>query len=243
MLYIWGVFKASLKPAAFRDARESDTGNYSLGLDRCYLAALLTRSEDCLTSWIALARLKRATGNSCFCVSSPVHSKTLPIFSLAIFPRLWRVFWIRRDTVSESPVLTPMESSIDITVFVDNDEKEESTRALVDPKLPSSIISKALVEKLQPGWRPSQQPLIKDSQGKAYSPIGQVELNWHRKDVPKTNQQTFFVVDLPDTSVVFGANAVPPESGPPISALGLKPQTDGMTDYIYRPYTHLSTCS
>ena len=138
--------------------------------------------------------------------------------------------------MAESPVLTPMEENIDITLYGDVEEKEETIRARVDTGLAISIISKTLTEKLQVKLKPSGQGPVTDSRGVTFSAVGETSLNWHRKDVPKTNEQTFFVVDLPGSFVIFGANALSLSKGFPIQTLGLKPQTDGMTMHIV--YVH-----
>ena len=131
--------------------------------------------------------------------------------------------------MSDQPVLTSNESNIDIIVFGDTEEREESTNAKVDRDLPISIISRAMVERLGAEPKPSQQGPVKDSKGKLYTPIGKVDLLWHRKTASRTNPQTFFVVDLSGIVVIFGANAIPPppDSSSNIHTLGLNTQTDG----------------
>ena len=131
--------------------------------------------------------------------------------------------------MSEQPGLTSNESNIAIIVFGDTEEKEQPTNAVVDRSLPVSIISKAMIEELQAKPKPAQQDPVKDSKGKVYTPIGKVDLLWHRTTTSRTNQQTFFVVDLSGLVVIFGANAIPtPEdSSSNIRTVGLKTQTDG----------------
>ena len=131
--------------------------------------------------------------------------------------------------MSEQPVPTSNESSIEITVFGDTEEKEQSTNAKVDRGLPVSIISKAMIDRLQAKPEPAQQGPVKDSKGKIYTPTGKVDLLWHRKTASRSNQQTFFVVDLSELVVILGANAIPPESSSRIHTVGLKTQTEGTT--------------
>ena len=124
-------------------------------------------------------------------------------------------------------MLTSNESNIEITVFGDTEEREQSTNAEVDRDLPISIISRTMVERLQAKIKPAQQGPVKDSKGNVYTPVGKVDLLWHRKMASRTNSQRFFVVDLSGLSVIFGANAIPPDSSSNIHTVGLKPQTDG----------------
>lgn len=122
-----------------------------------------------------------------------------------------------------------MEEDIDITLFGDEGEIEVELKARVDTALSISIVSKSLINRLRTKSQPSQGRSVRDSRGKLHAPIGRVDLLWHRKAVPKTNQQTFFVVDSSDEAVIFGANAVPPEDFPSIQPVGLGKQSEGMT--------------
>ena len=129
----------------------------------------------------------------------------------------------------ENPVLTSNESNIDVTIFGDTEEIEEATNADVDKALPISIISEGLVERLRAEKLPCQRPPVQDSKGKKFSPIGQVNLLWHRKNVARTNPQKFFVVEMSGKDVIFGADVIPKDNAPDIHTLGLKPQTAGKT--------------
>ena len=120
-----------------------------------------------------------------------------------------------------------MESKINVTIFSDMVEKEESLTADVDRVLPVSVISKGLAEKLGAQLAASTQAPVKNSEGKLFSPVNQTMLLWHRKDVPKTNTQSFQVVDVAGNFVVFGADAQSCKVSSPIHTLGLKPQNEG----------------
>ena len=119
--------------------------------------------------------------------------------------------------------------SIEIVVFGDTEETEQLTNAKVDRGLPISIISRAMTERLRAKPKLTQKVLIKDSKGKAYTLIGEVDLLWHRRTATRTNPQTFFVVDLSGLVVILGANAISPDSSSYINPVGLKTQTDGKT--------------
>ena len=126
-------------------------------------------------------------------------------------------------------MLTSNESNIDVIVFGDTEEIEEALNADVDKALPISIISEGLVERLRAEKKPCHRPPVQDSKGKKFSPIGQVNLLWHRKNVPRTNQQKFFVVEMSGKDVIFGADVIPRDNAPDIHTLGLNSQTDGKT--------------
>ncbi|KAL8733771.1 MAG: hypothetical protein Q9166_001965 [cf. Caloplaca sp. 2 TL-2023] len=77
---------------------------------------------------------------------------------------------------------------------------------------------------------PCLKNTVKDSNGKQYSPSGKVELRWHKKDLPKSYGETFFVVDLTTPLVILGAtafenNTQPVTSGGNVHPVGVQKQT------------------
>ena len=130
--------------------------------------------------------------------------------------------------MDENPVLTSKESHIDVTIFGDLIEREESTNAQVDKGLNISLISKNMVERLGAKPKPCHQGAVKDSAGKSYTPIRKVDLRWHRKKASASNDQTFFVVDLSGRDVIFGADAITAEDPSNIHTLGLNVPNAGM---------------
>ena len=153
-----------------------------------------------------------------------------PNFSLARYPHFWRIFWLRRDTISDSPVLTPMEATIDLSIYTDKFKFFNQDQVPVDRSLEDCIISKAVVvNRLNVQYNPIPTRSIKDATSNVHSLIGKVELQWHKKDTFKTQIHTFYVVDSMSEWVRMGMNAVPKAKEPDIDTLGLQKQTDGRT--------------
>lgn len=150
-----------------------------------------------------------------------------PNFSLARYPHFFRVFWLRRDTTSESPVLTSMEATIDLSIYTDKLKVFNRDKVPVDRALQVCIISKAVVvNRLDVEYNPIQKRSIKDATSTVHSLIGNVELQWHKKDSCKTQIHTFYVVDSTSEWVRMGMNAVPKPSESDVDTLGLQNQTD-----------------
>ena len=118
------------------------------------------------------------------------------------------------------------ESCIDIVVFSSTEQSEESTKAWVDDSLPASLISKSLVDRLGVRYAEHQYDAVADQPQKTHSPLGHVELHLHRSDVPKSQPETFWVVDT-IASVVLRRAAVPRKKESNVLTLGLEPQTEG----------------
>lgn len=131
--------------------------------------------------------------------------------------------------MAENPVLTSKEPDVDVVIFGNTFEIEESTNAQVDKALNISLISKAMIKRLRADPKPCHQGTLKDSTGKTYQPIGKVDLLWHRVTALRSNEQTFFVVDLSGPDVIFGADAITSEDPSNIHTLGLDNQNAGMS--------------
>ncbi|KAI4172419.1 MAG: hypothetical protein LQ346_008599 [Caloplaca aetnensis] len=178
--------------------------------------------------------------SSSFC--HPAHSAfNTPVnlaqeaFSLDyFFSRFPGLGWLRRNTPSESPNLTSMESQsdLDIIVFPERDEPEDSDgsiKARAEKSLPYSIISKGMLTKVRVGYSPCQKEAVKDSKNNIHSPVGKVHLRWYKKDKGLSHPETFFVVDRTDCLVILGAtafvNSNQPIGGAEIHPIGLPQQT------------------
>ena len=148
--------------------------------------------------------------------------------------RPFRIAWVRRDTIAESPVLTPMEKEVAITVFGDREETEESTIAEVDNALQVSLIPRAMVDRLRVSYvyEPSRYGSITDSRRRTHHPIGQTRLRLHRTGIPKSHPHVFHIVDEPTPNVVLGSTAVPKAKETDVGTLGLSKQADGNSVFI-----------
>ena len=86
--------------------------------------------------------------------------------------------------------------------------------------------------RLQLEFIESQREAVEDSEHNQYSPIGQIKLRWHKKDLARSHAETFYVVEMTACEVILGANVFSEstdavDSG--IRILGLDQQTSGMT--------------
>lgn len=86
--------------------------------------------------------------------------------------------------------------------------------------------------RLQLKFVESQREPVEDSEHNQYSPIGQIKLRWHKKDLARSHAETFYVVEMTACEVILGANVFSEstdavDSG--IRILGLDQQTTGMT--------------
>ena len=153
----------------------------------------------------------------------------VPDFTLDFLLRHFRIGWARRDTMADSPVVTPTARNVAITVFGDTEETEEDTMAAVDNTLQISLISKAMVDRLRVSYKcePSQHEPITDSTGRTHRPISQTKLRWHKSGKAKSHPHVFHIVDGLTPSVVLGATAVPSTRENDVGTLGLSKKTDG----------------
>ncbi|KAI4170700.1 MAG: hypothetical protein LQ343_004799 [Gyalolechia ehrenbergii] len=102
------------------------------------------------------------------------------------------------------------QSTIDIIVFPERDESEGSDGAVTaqaDKSLPYSIISTGMLSRVGVGFIPCQMREVKDAKNMTHSPIGKVDLRWHKKEKGKSHPQTFYVVDRATPLVLLGAPA------------------------------------
>ena len=104
-------------------------------------------------------------------------------------------------------------------------------QAKFDLSIPSSIISQGTLNQLGLKATPCQQPPVTDSEGVQHSPVGQVELRWHKAGLGRSYPERFFVINRPSSFAILGrsadeaSNASPGSSALPI---GLHAQTAGL---------------
>lgn len=163
--------------------------------------------------------------------SSPPNNQSKNA-SLDLFSRLLRVSWLRWDTVDDSPVLTPMESSIKINIFGNKKAIDDLPDVPVDKSLQACLISKSLVNRLGVPYEAIPTTSITDSTGRMHTVIGKVELRWHRRGSAKSHDERFSVVDSLATVVILGASALPKSSESDVHPIGLNEQTEGTAHVI-----------
>lgn len=106
---------------------------------------------------------------------------------------------------------------VDIFLFPKIGNRSIEIHADVDENMPYSIVQKSLLEDWQLQYALRQEPKFTDKRGRTHTPIGHVELQWHKAGFLLENTETFYVVD----------------SGAPIVAL--KHAGDKATDSGIRP--------
>lgn len=81
-----------------------------------------------------------------------------------------------------------------------------------------------------------QHETVEDCEGKLYSPIGQLELRWRKKDLARSHPETFYVVEMTACDVILGATAFSETidaTDSRVRILGLDQQTTGMAQKIF----------
>lgn len=149
------------------------------------------------------------------------------IASLDIFSHILRVFWLRRNIVDDSPVLTPMESSIKINILGDEEVVDDLPQVPVDKNLQACLISKTLVHRLGARYEAVPKSSVTDSTGRTHAVIGEVKLRWHRRESSRSHLQIFSVVNTLSTEVILGASALPKDKESDVRIVGLNKQTEG----------------
>lgn len=153
--------------------------------------------------------------------------------SVDYLSRLLSLGWIRRDSPSESPNLTPMGSQYDVEIIVfpetgESEGSDGSVKAQVDESLPYSIISTTMLNRVHVKYSQCQIKTLKGSKNTTYTQMGKVELRWHKKEKGKSYPQTFYVVEQATSLVILGAPAFGSgnqSSGGGVYPIGLQQQT------------------
>ncbi|KAL9596000.1 MAG: hypothetical protein Q9219_006084 [cf. Caloplaca sp. 3 TL-2023] len=124
-------------------------------------------------------------------------------------------------------------SDVDIVVFSELDESEHtdgSIKARADKSLSYSVISTAMLNRVRVNHTLCQKEAVRDSKNRVYSPVGKVDLRWHKKLKGKSHLETFYVVNDTASIVILGAPAFEASSqsataGDKIYPVGLQQQT------------------
>ncbi|KAL8719569.1 MAG: hypothetical protein Q9225_003443 [Loekoesia sp. 1 TL-2023] len=125
------------------------------------------------------------------------------------------------------------QSNVDIIVFPERDESEDSEGSITaqaDKSIPYSIISTGMLNRLRVKYTACQKEAVKDCKDTTYSPMGKVDLRWYKKDTVKSHPQTFYVVDQTTSLVILGAPAFAASSqsgGGKLYPVGVHKQTPG----------------
>ncbi|KAL9035829.1 MAG: hypothetical protein Q9180_004639 [Flavoplaca navasiana] len=121
------------------------------------------------------------------------------------------------------------QGKVDIVLFPEEEEGEDGAiQALSDKTLPFSIISRGMLNQLGVNYTPCNVERVKDAKGDQYSPVGKVDLRWHRKGAGKSHPEPFRVVDQNNSIVILGGPAFPKSVKPPggsVQPIGTHKQT------------------
>ena len=163
-----------------------------------------------------------------------------------------RLGWLRRVTPRKNPNLTmgvkiisilssfnlnnnafqESQGKVDIVLFPEEEEGEDGAiQALSDKTLPFSIVSRGMLKQLGVQYTTCDVETVKDAKGDQYSPVGKVDLRWHRKGAGKSHPEPFRVVDQNKSIVILGGPAFPKSVKPPegsVKPIGAHKQTAGL---------------
>lgn len=121
-----------------------------------------------------------------------------------------------------------MLHGIDISLFPKVGKRSIEVHADVDNNIPSSIVQRSLLNDWQLQFESGQEPDFIDKKGRIHTPIGRVNLQWHKAGFLVENTETFYVVDSGNPLVELKhAGDQAADSG--IRPVALGAQTPGMT--------------
>ncbi len=110
---------------------------------------------------------------------------------------------------------------------------EGEIRAFVDPSLPFSIVSKGMLDQIGEKHTLCKKNPATDAKGVVHTPVGEVDLRWHKKELGKSHSEHFYVVDKPKSIVILGATAFQAHTqsaGGSVQPIGMEQQTAGTSD-------------
>lgn len=125
-----------------------------------------------------------------------------------------------------------MPDGVEIVLFPKIGEGCVDVHADVDKNIPYSILQKSVLDDLQLEYKPCQKPGFTDARGRTHTPIGYIDLQYHKAGIPKENTDTFYVVESGDPPVELKLVELrpkgdeDPDTGTRPMALGA--QTSGM---------------
>lgn len=97
--------------------------------------------------------------------------------------------------------------SVEITIFSESEDTEETLIAQADEILPISIISKVTLKNLEVEYEQCSHGKVKDSRNKVYALMGMVKLRWHKVEKAKSYAEDFYVVDIDTSFAILGKTA------------------------------------
>ncbi len=65
----------------------------------------------------------------------------------------------------------------------------------MDERVAYSFLQKSVLEDLKLQYEPCHDPAFEDDRGQMHTPIGKIDLVWHKPNNPKENTETFHVVE------------------------------------------------
>lgn len=139
--------------------------------------------------------------------------------------------WIATEVCSQHP-LEDSPATVRVIVYPPHDHGSFIVTADVDKSVPISIISSRIPYRLNQKYEPCEQDPVSDMEGRIYTFIGRIDLDWHKEKVAVGYSETFYVIDSEVPMVLFGKSAFPTTPGRksngscmPIMARKAKPGT------------------
>ncbi|KAL8729766.1 MAG: hypothetical protein Q9181_004883 [Wetmoreana brouardii] len=117
---------------------------------------------------------------------------------------------------------------VDIVLFPKDVERRHEIHAEVDKNMSISVLTKPVLKRLRLVCEPCEGFKAQDAQGRTWTPIGKVNLEWYRSPIAKQYSETFYVVESDVEMVMMRANAFPHddvEDEPQTHPIGLQKQT------------------
>ncbi|KAL8993253.1 MAG: hypothetical protein Q9169_006479 [Polycauliona sp. 2 TL-2023] len=90
---------------------------------------------------------------------------------------------------------------LDITLFPKIGRRSIEVHADVDPNIPHSIVQKSVLMDWDVQYESCEEPRFTDKKGRSHTPIGRVDLQWHKAGFLTENKETFYVVDSENPTV------------------------------------------
>lgn len=115
---------------------------------------------------------------------------------------------------------------MDIVLFPKIGQRSIEVHADVDEDIPYSLLQKSVLDDLQLQHKPCHEPEF-ISKGRTQTPIGYVDLQWHKAGVLIENTERFYVVESGRPSVALkGTGNEDTDNG--VRPVGIGAQTSGM---------------
>lgn len=135
--------------------------------------------------------------------------------------------WLFRALQALLTNTQPSNKPFDIIVTADGQEEDVDLTAIVDERLPNSLIRQNVVALTRGSAKPmSSLERFEDSIGRSYESCSSIELRWVQRGGTQTCDETFWIVDYCAVDVVLRRH-ISDDSGPGVHPLAWGAQSQG----------------